>query len=255
MAARDYLLQSVRNGMKILRLFSAERPELGVTEIAQTLDLSKSSAHRLIKILAEHGFLEKADKGNKYQLGLAMLGLSGVMTTNEEILKESYVILENLVDQLGEAAHVSVLEGSDIVYLHKVECRHPVRLLSHIGRRNPAYGTSSGQVLLAYLKEDELEAALPAELIPLGPRTITDKAVLKQKLAEIRRQGYSIAEEELHEGAVSMAVPVRDFTNEVVAAITVVGPTQRIHESQYDAYIEVLKKAGEKLTQQLGGRR
>lgn len=253
MAESNYLLHSVRNAMKILRLFSAERPELGITEIAQMLDLRKSTVHRLVKIMTEHDFLEKTDKGSKYQLGLALLGLSGVITTNEEILRESVAILEQLVDQLGEAAHVSVLEGIDIVYLHKVECRHPVRLLSHIGKRNPAYCTSSGQVLLAYLKEDKLDAALPDELVPLGPNTITDRAALKRKLAEIRRQGYSIAVGELHEGAVSMAVPVRDFTGEVVAAITVVGPTQRIHENQYETYMEILKKAGEKLTRQLGG--
>jgi DNA-binding IclR family transcriptional regulator len=253
MAENNYLLHSVRNAMKILRLFSAERPELGITEISQLLDLRKSTAHRLVKILTEHGFMEKTEKGSKYQLGLAILGLSGVITTNEEILKESVAILENLVDQLGEAAHVSVLEGTDIVYLHKVECRHPVRLLSYIGRRNPAFCTSSGQVLLAYLKEDMLDASLPQELHPLGPNTITDKDALKRKLAEIRKQGFSIAVEELHEGAVSMAVPVRDFTGEVVAAITMVGPTQRIQENQYDTYIDILKKAGEKLTRQLGG--
>src|SRR5690606_26577172 len=151
-AEHDYLLQSVRNAMKILRLFSAERPELGITEMAQLLDLRKSTVHRLVKTLTEHDFLEKTEKGAKYRLGLALLGLSGVMTTNEEILRESVSVLQQLVDQLGEAAHVSVLEGTDIVYLHKVECRHPVRLLSHIGRRNPAYCTSSGQVLLAYKK-------------------------------------------------------------------------------------------------------
>jgi len=253
MAEHDYLLHSVRNAMKILRLFSAERPELGITEMAQLLDLRKSTVHRLVKTMTEHDFLEKTEKGGKYRLGLALLGLSGVMTTNEEILRESVPVLQQLVDQLGEAAHVSVLEGTDIVYLHKVECRHPVRLLSHIGRRNPAYCTSSGQVLLAFMKEEMVDAALPEELVPMGPNTITDKAALKEKLARIRRLGYSIAVDELHEGAVSMAVPVRDFTGEVVAAITVVGPTQRIHEEQYGTFIEALKKAGEKLTQKLGG--
>ncbi len=253
METQNYLLHSVKNAMKILRLFSADRPKLGITEISRQLELSKSTVHRLAATLAKEGFLEKTPNRNKYQLGLSLLGLSGVMTTNTEICREAVPILEKLVDHLGEAAHVSILEGNEIVYLHKVECKHPVRLLSHIGKRNPAYCTSSGKVLLAYQNEQTVDAILEMGLKPHGPRTITDKLALKQTLSQIRDQGFDIAIDELHEGAVSLAVPVRDFTREVVAAISVVGPKQRIKEEQLTRFVEYLKSAGEKLSARLGG--
>ncbi|MED4582840.1 IclR family transcriptional regulator [Brevibacillus choshinensis] len=252
MEKRDYLLHSVKNAMKILRLFSLERPELGVTEIASILGLPKTTTHRLIATLTKTGFLDKAPTSNRYMPGLSLLGLSGVMTTNTEIQREAVPFLDKLANQFGEASHISVLEGNEIVYLHKVECTHPVRLLSHIGKRNPAYCTSSGKVLLAFQCAEVVNAVLETDFFPYGPNTITDKLVFRQHLHEIRKKGYDIAVDELHEGAVSLAVPVRDYTNEVVAAISIVGPKQRIQAEHYPYFIESLQSISRKLSEQLG---
>ena len=169
-----------------------------------------------------------------------------------EIHREAVPILESLVEWVGEAAHISILEGRDVVYLHKVDCSHPVRLLSHIGKRNPAYCTSSGKVLLAYQSDEVIHTVLESELYPHAPNTITDKSLLRQNLEKIKRQGYSIAIDELHEGVVSLAVPVRDYTNEVVAAISIVGPKQRMKKDQYPDLIDCLKGSAAKLSEQLG---
>ncbi|RNB80252.1 IclR family transcriptional regulator [Brevibacillus fluminis] len=252
MAKRDYLLHSVKNAMKILRLFSLERTELGVTEIAVQLGLSKTTTHRLVSTMAKEGFLEKTSASNRYTPGLSLLALSGVMTTNTEIQRESVPILDKLTNQLGEASHISVLEGNDIVYLHKVESKHPVRLLSHIGKRNPAYCTSSGKVLLAFQHDDVITTALETDFHPHGPNTIVDKQLFRQTLEQIKSKGYDIAVDELHEGAVSLAVPVRDYTGDVVAAISIVGPKQRIQEEQLPYLLDCLQHAGRRLSEQMG---
>ncbi|MEX1029220.1 MAG: helix-turn-helix domain-containing protein [Paenibacillaceae bacterium] len=119
-----------------------------ITEIAKALQLNKSTVCRLAGDLVIEGFLQKT--GTKYRLGLTLLGLSGVITSHLEIHREAKPVLINLVEKLEETAHISILEGTDITYLHKVECKHPIRLLSHVGKKNPASCTSSGKILLAF---------------------------------------------------------------------------------------------------------
>jgi DNA-binding IclR family transcriptional regulator len=107
-------------------------------------------------------------------------------------------------------------------------------------------------VILAYQSEEIIARVLQSELYPYGPNTITDPEKLRQKLMEIRRAGYSIAIDELHEGVVSIAVPLKDYTGEVVAAISVVGPKQRMPDHKFPEYIRSLALAGQKLSAQLG---
>jgi IclR family transcriptional regulator, KDG regulon repressor len=252
MEQREYLLHSVKNSMRILRLFSTSEPEFGVTQIAARIGISKSSAHRLISTLVKKGYLEKNERTQKYHLGLTLLGLTGVITTHMEIHRESLPILQDLVNQLGETANIGLLEENDVVYLHQVECKHPVHLQSHIGKRNPAYCSSAGKTILAYQSEDRIRSVLQSELYPYGPKTISDPEQLRKNLIDIKFKGYSIAIDELHEGVVSLAVPVRDYTGEVIAAISIVGPKQRIPEHQFPAHLQALTLAAQQLSEHLG---
>lgn len=250
--AYNYFLQSVENGMRILRLFSLERPEWGVTEIANSLSLSKSSVSRLIGDLVAEGFLEKSPTSAKYRLGLSLLCLSGVITSFLEIHREAICTLKELVEMLEETAHISVLEDSNIVYLHKVECKHPVRLLSHIGRKNPAFCTSSGKVLLAFQPEKSFEKAMEAGLPKMGPNSITDPVKLYEDLQNVRRQGYSVCIDEMHEDVVSIGAPVKDYTGRVVASVSVVGPRQRIGEEKIPHFVSAVVQAGKEISARLG---
>jgi IclR family transcriptional regulator, KDG regulon repressor len=252
MSKEGYLLSSVKNAMKILRLFSVEEPELGVTQIASKIGLSKSSTHRLILTLLKEGYIVKNKDNSRYRLGLSLLALSGVVINHMEIHRESLPILKDLVKHLGETVHINVLEGNNVVYLHKVECNHPVPLLSGIGKRNPAYCSSAGKVILAYQKKELINKVLQSELSSYGPGTITNPQKLRENLLEIKHKGYSISIDELHEGVISIAVPVRDYTEEVIAAISVVGPKHRMSEPRFENYVQILNRAGEKLSIQLG---
>lgn len=252
MENRDYTLSSVKNAMRILHLFSMDNPELGVTEIASKLRLSMGTTHRLISTLSRAAYLEKSEENCKYRLGLTILRHCGVITSSLEIHREALPFLEQLVGKLGEAVHIGVLEGNEVVYLHKIECKHPIRLLSHIGKRNPAFCTSAGKVILAYQSDEIIKHVLQSELYPYGPKTITNPEILLENLMNIRRNGYSIAIDELHEGVVSIAVPVRDYTEEVIAAISAVGPKERITDDKIPYYIETLTLSGQELSMQLG---
>lgn len=120
------------------------------------------------------------------------------------------------------------MDDLDTIYIHKEECNHPVRILTHIGRRNPSYCTSSGKMLFAYDEHNAVEDVISQGLEAHSENNITDPDELRDHLASIRERGYAISTEELREGIKSVAAPIRDHTGKVVSAITVVGPLQRM---------------------------
>lgn len=247
---RDFVLQSVQNGMRILQLFTQEKPVWGVTEISKALQIHKSSVSRLISDMVAEGFLQKEQ--NKYGLGYSLLYLSGVITTHLEIQREAKEPLKELVDQLGETAHIAVLEGTGITYVTKIECENPVELLSSIGRKNPVSCTSSGKVLLAYQSEGVIQQVIDAGLIKEGPNSVVNPEVLRKQLKEITKRGYSVCIEELHKAAVSIAAPIRDYTGEVVAAVSIVSTTERIRKDKMDQFIEAIIRTGNEISLNLG---
>ncbi|MFB9990147.1 IclR family transcriptional regulator [Bacillus benzoevorans] len=245
------VLQSVQNGLQILKLFTVEKPEWGLTEIANTLLLNKSTVSRLVSELVTEGFLQK--EGRKYSLGFSLLSISGVVTSHLEIHRESKDVLKELVSDLGETAHIAILEGKEITYLHKVECINPVPLLSSIGKRNPVTCTSAGKVLLAYQKKQYIVDSIINEGLPkMGPNSPADPNALKQQLSQIQQQGYAICIDEMHENVVSIAAPVRDYTDDVVAAVTIVGTRDRMVDSKINYFIERMTGASDEISKRLG---
>jgi DNA-binding IclR family transcriptional regulator len=243
-------LQSVQNGLRIVKLFTQERPVWGITEIARKLQLTKSSVSRMVTDLVSEGFLQKEQ--NKYTLGFSLLSISGVITSHLEIHRESKEILKKLADDLGETAHISVLEGNEITYVHKIECKDPVPLFSSIGKKNPVSCTSSGKVLLSYQKNEIIDRIIEAGLPRRGPNSVTNPDQLKDQLLLIKEQGYSICINEWDEDSVSIAAPVRDYTGDVVAAISVAGTRARIDDKIIDSFTATIIKAANEVSIQLG---
>jgi len=249
---KDYTLHSVINAMRILRLFTPQRPELGVTEIAKALGLSKSTVHFLITTLTKEELLEKTPD-SKYKLGLVFLRLSGIIEEQMEIHRESLPVLIKLRDEFDENAYIGILEQNKVAYLQKAESRKPAIVLSQIGNRNPAFCTGTGKAILAYQKEEliaEIAADLPS--YNLGPNAIRDPALFKRHLQEVKQQGYAVCIDEIDIGIASIGVPVRNYTGKVVAAVSIVGPTERIQSKDMSLMIRKLKEAGREISAKLG---
>lgn len=244
------VLQSVQNGLRILQLFTSENPVWGITEMANKLQLNKTTVSRLVADLVAEGFLQKEQR--KYSLGFSLLSMSGVITSHLEIHRESKDILKKLVADLGETAHIAVIEGKEITYVHKIDCRNPVRLLSSIGKKNPISCTSAGKVLLAFENNEIIDSVIENGLPRMGPNSPTDPAQLRDQLIQIKEQGYSICIDEMHENAVSIAAPVRDYTGEIVAAVSVVGTKERIHDQKINTFTEAIIEAAHEISIRLG---
>jgi IclR family pca regulon transcriptional regulator len=213
---------SLIRGLAILSSFSVDRPIRGITDLANELQLNKSTVHRYVETLQTLGYLEQDEQTRKFRLGIRVVDFAAAILGGMELRQIALPFLEALSAELGLTVNMSVLDGNDIVYIGRVRTNKIINLELYVGSRLPAYCTSMGKVLLAFLPPKELEAKLSQiKLEQRGPNTITDKAKLLEELHRIRERGFSINNEELANGLRSLGAPVRSRGGEVVAAINI----------------------------------
>ena len=251
---KDSHLSSVKNALRILQCFTMDEPEKKVTEISTSLGLNKSTVSRTMTTLASEGFVLKDPETKKYRLGLSILSLSGIVSSQMDIYRESQPVLNRLVENIGETAHISVLDHLDVIYLQKVDCNHPVRFLTHIGKRNPPYCTSSGKVLLAHSTEEVVNQVINKGLRKFTKNTITTPQKLKDHLQLVKENGYASSTEEILEGVTSIAAPVFDYRGKVIAALSVVGPNQRIQHHKVQGLAKKVMSAAQEVSARMGYR-
>jgi IclR family pca regulon transcriptional regulator len=216
--------QSLERGLAILALYTSGRPLLGVSQIARSLDLSRSTAHRYVATLAALGYLQQDRDTKRYRLGPRVLDLGFSAINSMDVREISAPHLQLLSDETGHTVNMAILDGADIVYIERCRASRPgqreIDLNLHIGARLPAYCTAMGKALLAFLPPDELAAVLEdVDLVGRGPNTIVDEAALRAELARIRKIGIAVNDEELAYGLRSIAAPISARSGEVVAAL------------------------------------
>jgi len=223
-ASRTAHSQSLERGLAILSSFRSDRPLLGVSELSREVGLSRSTTHRYIATLAGLGYLEQDSASRKYRLGPRVLDLGFSAINSMDLREVAAPHLQALSDETGHTVNMAVLDGADIVYIDR--CRTSKRgqreidLNLHVGSRLPAYCTSMGKVLLAYLSPEEQRAALKrVRFAQRGPNTLTEKEELLAELERVRTAGLAVNNEELAYGLRSIAAPVRGPSGDVVAAI------------------------------------
>jgi IclR family pca regulon transcriptional regulator len=224
MAVRAGNSQSLERGLAILSAFKPGMPELGIAELARELGLSRSTSHRYVSTLARLGFLDQNARTRKYRLGPRVLDLGFAAINSMELRQISAPDLQQLADDTGHTVNMGILDGADVVYIERCRTSQPgqreIDLNLHVGSRLPAYCTSMGKVLLAYLDPEQLaEEVSRIDLLDRGPNTITTRAGLVAELQRVRERGVAVNNEELAYGLRSIAVPVRGQGGEVVAAI------------------------------------
>lgn len=250
-AINGYHFSSFRNALRLLNLFSVEKPELQLEDISSQLEIGQSTAFRLVHTLMVEGFIVRDPASKSYRLAAAVLALSHTLITNEKLCHLSINILEKLAEKTAETAHIAVFKDDQALYLLKIESSYPVHLLSHAGRTNPIHCTSTGQVLLAYQSDAMIEKVINKGLISYTSKTITDPVKLKNLLQSIRTKGYAVSQEELHEGVVSIAAPVKDHKGKGIAAVSIAGPINRINEHIIPKLAIQVQQAADEVTKKL----
>jgi IclR family pca regulon transcriptional regulator len=216
--------QSLERGLAILSTFRSAQPLLGVSDLSRQVGLSRSTTHRYVSTLAALGYLQQDVETKKYRLGPRVLDLGFSAINSMELRHIASPHLEQLSHTTGHTVNMAVLDGADIVYIERCRGSGPreIDLNLHVGSRLPAYCTSMGKVLLAFLPAVELRALLAnVQLTRRGPNTITAKRQFVKELERVRARGLAVNNEELAYGLRSIAAPIRSQTGDVVAAINI----------------------------------
>lgn len=243
--------------LRILSHLATQRGPAPASAIATALGLPRSTVYQLLAVLTELGFVVHLPEERRYGLGLSAFELSTGFSRQEPLSHLGRPLIAQLVDRLGESAHLVVLHGRDVIYL--VEERAPRRpsLVTDVGVRLPGHLTASGRALLAALPAAQLRALYPnAAAFPTrdrqGPRTSTE---LRRLLELVREHGFAQEDGEITEGMASVAVAVRDHAGWPAAAIAVTFPRERIPESEWPALAESIAGTAAELSRRISGRR
>jgi IclR family pca regulon transcriptional regulator len=239
--SRDFV-RSLERGLTIIRVFNADRPSLTVSEIAHEAGLTRAAVRRFLLTLCELGYVY--GKNNRYELTPQVLELGYSYLSALSFPDIALPRLEKLVSETSEASEGSILDRGDVVYVVRVPGPALMTISVNIGARRPAHATAMGRVLLANLSAPDLEDYLHTyEMTPSTPRTITDQAEFRAELRKVREDGYALVNQELEEGLVAVAVPVRDRMGRARAAINLSTHIGRKSVEEMRALVPVVQEA------------
>jgi IclR family transcriptional regulator, pca regulon regulatory protein len=224
---RTDFVQSLDRGLAVIRCFSSERPSLTLSEVAERTGLTRAAARRFLLTLQELGYV--GSTGRQFSLRPRVLALGYAYLSSFSVAQIAQPHLEDLAEELHESCSVSVLDGDDIVYVARASANRIMTIALTVGTRLPPYPTSMGRVLLAWLPPGEIDAILGrTSLRKLTEQTVVDPDELRQILAKVRARGWATVDQELEAGVRSVAVPIRDSSGKVVAAINASAHAARV---------------------------
>jgi len=240
---------SIRRGVEALLTLASDEAAaeggLGVTRVARMLGREKTQVSRTLSTLAEYGLVDRDPDTRAYRLGWRIYAMAQV-AGSRRLLDAARPLLVDLVARFGEGAHLSVLQGGEVVTVLSEQSPHAVRAVNWIGRSTPAYCTSAGKALLLDRTPEELEALFEGRpLVAAGPATARSVTELAAAVDAAGDRGYAIADEELDAGLTAAAAPVRDGPGRIVAAINVSGPSFRMRPQLADIGAAVAGAAAE----------
>jgi IclR family transcriptional regulator, KDG regulon repressor len=252
---RDYTVQSVVHALDILEAFKGiSKEDLGVTELAEKLNLHKNNVFRLLATLETRGYIEQNKLSGNYSLGIRTFEMGQAFLSQTGLLKQARPVMDELVKMCNETVYVAVLRCDKVVYLDIAETSQSVRVANRVGSLLPAYSTAVGKVQLAYLSPDEIERIFGGvRLQRFTPSTITDPEELIVHLKDVAKKGYALDIEEYEEGVMCIAVPIMDYTGRAVAGICISGPGCRMTRKRMEMeLLPLLNTAAQDISRRLG---
>ena len=240
-------IQSVDRAITILSLFTHRRPRLGITEISDALKLPKGTVHGLVRTLLNSGFLQQDLETRKYQLGLKIYEMGIILAGNLEINQKGVGPANKLAKNVRLITRIAIWDGDSALTTVNIDPLSDSHFVYQIGPRIPAYCSSLGKALLAFLNDEERDAYLRRiELVPYTPKTIVQKDRLLRELKKTRQRGFSIDQEETVSGLFCIGAPVYGRNGQLEAAVSLSGSPDRFQNQQMKTLCEkLLKTAGE----------
>jgi IclR family KDG regulon transcriptional repressor len=242
---------SLQKGLQLLHLFTPNRPARKLGDISREAAMPKATALRFLNALVSMGFLRR-DLAGWYRLGYRLIELGHLAAEQVDLRTVAAPFMTALRDKFGEAVQIAVLDGNEAVYIEKVECQQPVRLFTRVGRRAPLHAGACPRLLLAYADDGLVEELIASGLWSFTEATPIDADDLRRILAETRRNGYSLSYGELEPGSAALAVPIRDFSDKVIATLSVAGPSDRFGAERIPAILVGAQETAQAISVALG---
>jgi IclR family KDG regulon transcriptional repressor len=250
---RESGIQSVSRAFRILSLFTHNTPRLGITEISRAMDLPKGTVHGLTRTLLRGGFLQQDPNTSKYFLGLKIYELGVILAASLEINVKSAGPAYQLTKRTRLVSRIAIWDGNSALITLIIDPRSYSSFVHQMGPRVPAYCSAVGKILLAFLKDEELEAYLKqTELVPYTSRTITQREKLVRELERTRQRGYSTDREETVLDLACIGVPLFGRGGRLEASMSLSGDPGRIYGEQAKGLVEALLKTAREISRSMG---
>ncbi|MFN3981059.1 MAG: IclR family transcriptional regulator [Caldilinea sp.] len=244
--------QSVARAIALLKAFSDAQPEWTLNELAQATGLNKTTAFRLLAALEAERLVMRNPLSGGYRLGVELIAMGGTAMRSNPLRAMSRPSLVTLAEQSGETATLEMLVENYVLVIDEVASSNPMGMTQDVGNRLPLHATATGKALLASRTDAEIDQLLAEPLEPLTEQTIVDRVQLRAELARVRQEGIAIAIGELEPGFTAVAAPVVDRERQVIAAISVGGPSLRLTAERLPAIAAMVQMSARQISRQLG---
>jgi IclR family transcriptional regulator, KDG regulon repressor len=250
---RFILSQSVRaveRALDILLCFTREEPVRSLTQIAESIHMSKTTVHRLLATLENKRFITRDKVTGLYRLGFRFIEMASLVLQDVELHRWAHPYLQRLSNEYGETVDLAILDGSHVIYLEVIESPQRVKLAAAVGQRLPASYTASGKALLAYLPDDVVKKIISDNLSEnLTPISLPE---MFEELRIAAERGYAISEQEYEDAINAVAVPIFDAEKNPIASIAIVGPSFRLTKDRLPALGESLRTMTQVISREVG---
>jgi DNA-binding IclR family transcriptional regulator len=253
--SKSPVIRSVAKALGIVDLLALRQRSMALGEIADEMDLPKSTAHGLISTMQDFGYLDQSPFDGRYRLGVRFFEIGSVVASNWDVRKAAAPFIQQLVNNMEETVHLVVLDKGEVLYIDKRESNHSIRIVSQVGTRLPAHCTGVGKVMLAFLEPSEVEYIIKKKgLTRYTQKTITDPNILKAELDKIRLQGYAVDNEEIMASLRCVAAPIMNHEGTACAAISISGTTSRLKGDRLKQAVDEIIKTAADISKELGYR-
>lgn len=245
------MIKTLDKAVAVLNALNKHK-RLGVTEIGQMLGEDKSTIYRILHTLEKYDLVTKNDTTKKYKLGLGLLKFCTNISADSDLTKIARPFLKELKNNTNESSHICVLtKNNTAIFLDNINQDAVLNINTQIGTEQPLHCAAVAKSIIAFLPEDKIEEIVDTiEFTPFTVRTITSKASYLEHLGKVRNQGYSMDDEEIYTGVRCVAAPIKNSKGEVFASIGVSGPATRIQLANLEFYVDSVKAAAEKISEQ-----
>jgi DNA-binding IclR family transcriptional regulator len=248
-------VHAVERAMRILSCFDdSQHAELGVSDIARVTRLHKATAYRIIMTLVSSGFLERTADGVKFQLGLRVVELGLRAMRGLDFRRAALPYMEQLVERYEETCTLLIFDRGQVLFVEVVQSTRSLTVSAGVGRHLPAHCTAAGKVLLAFLPTEVVAPVLSAPLAAYTEKTITSADQLREELGVVRQRGYALADEEFEVGIWAISAPLRDADGNLVAAMSIPFPTNRLRTERIPEIAQALLEAANAVSAHLQAR-